>query len=380
MRFSSLLLATTAMLAALSPSFAQDIPPEKMTIETLPPDMKRVYLVDLTINHVVDGKVWVLDADKMEVKGMLELGFLGLFYAPPKSDKLYIASTYYDRLTRGKRVDALTIFDANTLKELDEIILPTKRVMPIQYRPLMQGSADGKLLFIQNSTPATSITVTNLAKKSNAELPAPGCYGTYPSIGASNRVSTMCGDGTFGTYTLNAEATEGKRAASDKMFDADKDAWFIHGEKNGGNYHFISFTGGMHTVSLDGEKAKLVDSFAMSEGVEGSWRPGGYQPFAVNAADGIAYVLMHSNGAEGSHKNPSEEIWSVDLKAKKVVSRSKVPTMVSVVITGDGTLYGINPLEPSVVKMTVDKGANHAVTVAGTSKVGETATQIEVSN
>jgi methylamine dehydrogenase heavy chain len=377
MRFSGLLLGASAVLATITPSFAEDIAPEKVEVAKLSADMQRVYLVDLTINHVADGKVWILDGDKMDVKGMLELGFLGLFYAPPKSDKVYIASTYYDRLTRGKRTDALTIFDANTLEPLEEIILPTKRVMPIQYRPLMTGSADGKYLFIQNATPATSITVTNLAKKSNAELPAPGCYGTYPGVKSANRVSTMCGDGTFGTYTLNDAGTEGKRQASDKMFDADKDAWFIHGEKHGGNYHFISFNGMMHAVNLDGEKAKLVDSFSMTEGVEGGWRPGGYQPFAVDDA-GIAYVLMHSNGAEGSHKNPSEEIWSVDLKAKKVVARSKAPTMVSMTIKGN-TLYGINPFEPSVVKLTVD-GSSHAVAEAGSSKVGETATQIEVSN
>lgn len=377
MRFSGLLLGATALLATMTPTYAQDLAPEKVTVATLPADMQRVYLIDLTIFHVADGKVWILDGNSLEMKGTLELGFLGLFYQPPKSDKIYIASTFYDRLTRGNRADVVTVYDANTLQVVDEFPIPMKRVMPIQYRPLMQGSTDGKLLFIQNATPATSITVTNIAKKSSVELPAPGCYGTYPSIKSSTRVSTMCGDGTFGTYTLNDAATEGKRKASDKMFDADKDAWFIHGEKVGDNYAFISFNGMMHTVSLEGEAAKLVDSFSMSEGVEGGWRPGGYQPFAIDG-DGIAYVLMHSNGAEGSHKNPSEEIWSVDLKAKKVVARSKAPTLVSMTIKGN-TLYGINPLEPSVVKMTIDAGSK-AVADAGSNKIGETATQIEVSN
>jgi methylamine dehydrogenase heavy chain len=248
--------------------------------------------------------------------------------------------------------------------------------MPIQYRPLMTGSADGKLIFIQNATPATSITVTNPATKTSAELASPGCYGTYPSVKNALRVSTMCGDGTMGTYTLNAAATEGARQASDKFFDADKDAWFIHGEVNGDNYQFISFQGSMHTVNLDGEKGKLIDSFSMTEGVEGNWRPGGYQPVAVS--NGTAYVLMHSNGAEGTHKNPSEEVWSVDLAAKKVVARSKVPTLFSMTVKGD-TLYGINLIETTVVKLKIDP-ATKAVTVDGTSKVGETASQIEVSN
>lgn len=381
MRFSALVLGATAALATLGPSFAEDIKPEKVTAGTIPEDLKRVYLVDLAINHIIDGRAYVLDADKLDVKGIIELGFLGLLYAPPKSNKVYVASTYYDRLTRGKRADVITIFDAGTLKPLDEIPIPNKKVQPIQYRPLFTGSADGKFLYVQNATPATSITIVDIAKKSSAEIPAPGSYGTYPSIGNSTHVSTLCGDGTFGTYALNAAGTEGKRQASAKLFDADKDAWFIHGEKNGTNYNFVSFNGVITTVSLDGDQAKLVDSFPIAQGVEGDWRPGGYQPIAVDPAKGVAYVLMHSKGTEGSHKNPSEEVWSVDLKTKKVVSRSKAPPMTSLTIAADGaSLFGINPLEAAVVKLAVDSGKDYAVTQGAVTKVGETASQIEVYN
>jgi methylamine dehydrogenase heavy chain len=376
MRLKGLLLGATALaatLAPLVPATAQEIKPETVTVEKLAPDMKRVYLVALTINHVADGKVWVVDGDKMELKGMVELGFLGLFYHPPKSDKMYVATTFYDRLTRGNRADVVTVFDANTLAVVDEFPIPMKRIMPIQYRPYFTGSADGKTLFIQNSTPATSITVTDIGSKKSFELDAPGCIGTYPSVGDSSRVSTMCGDGTIGTYTLKDGG--GSRKASEKLFDADKDAWFIHGEKHDGNYMFVSFLGNLNTVNLDGEVAKKVESFSIVDGIEGGWRPSGYMPFAVDG--GRAFVLMHSNGAEGSHKNPSEEIWTVDLKSKKVVSRAKSPAFISLTVKG-GTLYGINPLEPSIVKMTV--GADGALADAGSLKVGETATQIEASN
>lgn len=381
MRFSALVLGAAAALTTLGPSIAEDIKPEKVTPTTIPEDMKRVYLIDLAINHIIDGRAYILDEEKLEVKGLIELGFLGLLYAPPKSNKVYVASTYYDRLTRGKRADVITIFDASTLKPLDEIPISNKKVQPIQYRPLFTGSADGKFLYVQNATPATSITVVDIAKKTSAEIAAPGCYGTYPSIGNSSHVSTLCGDGTFGTYALNEAGTEGKRQASAKLFDADKDAWFIHGEKNGTNYNFVSFGGVVSTVNLDGDQAKLVDSFAIAQGVEGDWRPGGYQPIAVDPAKGIAYVLMHSKGTEGSHKNPGEEVWSVDLKAKKVVSRSKAPPMTSITIAADGSsLFGVNPLEASVVKLSVDSAKDYAVTQAATTKVGETASQIEVYN
>lgn len=380
MRLTGLLLGATAMMATLTSSYAEDIAPEKVTSATIPADVKRLYLIDLTIFHVADGKAWVLKADDLSMLGTVELGFLGTLYAPPKSDKVYASSTFYERLTRGKRTDVVQIFDAATLTVVDEIVIPTKRAMPINYRPLLQGSSDGKFLFVQNATPATSISVVNLAKKSTAELPAPGCYGTYPSIKNAAHVSTLCGDGTFGTYALNAAGTEGKRAASDKVFDADADALFIHGETLGENYYFASFNGVIHAYNLEGEKAVQADKFSITEGVEGNWRPGGYQPYAIDQATGKMFILMHSNGAEGSHKNPSEEIWTVDLKTKKVVTRTKSPTLISLTIAqGDKPqLFGINPLEPSVVKFTVN--ADGGVAEAGSTKVGETATQLEVAN
>jgi methylamine dehydrogenase heavy chain len=164
MRFTGLLLGATAIMATLTSSYAEDIAPEKVTAATIPADVKRVYLIDLTIFHVADGKAWVLKADDLSMLGMVELGFLGTLYAPPKSDKVYTSSTFFERLTRGKRTDVVQVFDAATLKVVDEIVIPTKRAMPINYRPLLQGSSDGKFLFVQNATPATSITVVDLAK------------------------------------------------------------------------------------------------------------------------------------------------------------------------------------------------------------------------
>jgi methylamine dehydrogenase heavy chain len=148
----------------------------------------------------------------------------------------------------------------------------------------------------------------------------------------------------------------------------------------GENYYFASFKGVVHAYNLDGEKAAQSDKFSITEGVEGNWRPGGYQPYAIDQATGRMFILMHSNGVEGSHKNPSEEIWTVDLKSKKVIARTKSPTLVSLTIAqGDKPmLFGINPLEPSVAKFTVN--ADGGVAEAGSTKVGETATHIEVAN
>ena len=90
----------------------------------------------------------------------------------------------------------------------------------------------------------------------------------------------------------------------------------------GENWVFTSYGGNIYVVDVEGDTATLVDKIAVSEGVEGNWRPGGYQPITVRNDTGMAYLLMHSNGVEGSHKNPAEEIWAVDLKTKKVVGRA----------------------------------------------------------
>ena len=83
MRFTGLLLGATAIMATLTSSYAEDIAPEKVVPSTIPADAKRVYLVDISITHIPDGKAWVLNADNLNMMGTIEMGFLGTLYAPP---------------------------------------------------------------------------------------------------------------------------------------------------------------------------------------------------------------------------------------------------------------------------------------------------------
>lgn len=379
-RAAGLVAAAAAILAALTAVQAQEVEEEEVKVETIPADAKKIYLADIAINHIVDGRLYILNADDLKLLGMVSTGFGGTNYVPHRGGEIWTATTYYSKLTRGDRLDLLEVHDASTLELKEEIEIPKTRVQALNYRPLMQGSADDRFVFIQNATPATSITVVDMnAKAATAEISNDGCYGTYPAAGNPRRFSTICGDGTFGTYTLAEDGKSAERKSSEKLFDADQDALFIHAERDGDTWLFVSFGGTVHRVNLEGETAQLVETIPLNEGVEGGWRPGGYQPIAYHQGSGVLFALMHSKGTEGSHKNPAEEIWAFNVREKKLLARSptKPATSLTIASAETPTLFAINPLEATVIRYTADSGADFKLTETNTEQVGEAVVQVE---
>ena len=192
---------------------------------------------------------------------------------------------------------------ATDLTFKEEITISSNRAQALNYRSLFWSSSDQKYLFIQNATPATSVSIVDLAaKKQIGEIPNPGCYGIFPSAKTPNRFATTCGDGTFGTIDVKADGT-GEMKASGPIFDADADALFSGAFKWGDKWVFASYGGNIYVVDVEGETATLTDKIPVSAGIEGDWRPGGYQPIAVHSASGIAY-LAHAFERRG--RQPQE--------------------------------------------------------------------------
>jgi methylamine dehydrogenase heavy chain len=369
-----------AILAAPLAAQAQQLEQEEVTVETIAAGAHKIYLADIAINHIVDGRLYILNADDLKFLGIVSTGFAGTIYVPHRGGEIWTATTYLSKLTRGDRLDLVEVHDGSTLELKDEIEIPKTRAQALNYRPLMQGSSDDRFVFIQNATPATSITVVDMnAKSATAEISNDGCYGTYPAAGNPLRFSTVCGDGTFGTYTLAADGKSAERKESGKLFDADEDALFIHAERDGDTWLFVSFGGTVYRVNLEGDTAQLVESFPLNKGVEGGWRPGGYQPLAYHPGSGVLFALMHPNGAEGSHKNPAEEIWAFNVREKKLLARSptKPATSLTVASAGSPTLFAINPLEATVIRFTADAGADFKLTETNVEQVGEAVVQVE---
>lgn len=85
-----------------------------------------------------------------------------------------------------------------------------------------------------------------------------------------------------------------------------------------------------------------------------AWRPGGYQPFAIQAQTGLLYVAMHPDGKEGSHKDPATEIWAFDLKTQQRVARTPGNQAIALAVSaGDAPLlFAIDPTTAGVVNYT----------------------------
>ena len=53
----------------------------------------------------------MLDGADLALKGIMEAGFAGMMLAVPDKHRFYVATTFYERLTRGKRTDVIQVFE-----------------------------------------------------------------------------------------------------------------------------------------------------------------------------------------------------------------------------------------------------------------------------
>jgi methylamine dehydrogenase heavy chain len=369
--------AAVALGIGLSAGALAELPTESVGVMSAITAKNRAYIGDVAINYIADGKLHVVDTDTGAYLGVVGSGFAGQYVVNPDAHELIIATGYNSRGQRGDRTDVVEVWDADTLTFKYEVVIPPKRAMALNYEGLLRLSADKRWLYVQNATPATSVTVVDMQAKAVAsEISMPGCWGIYVPASRSDRFSALCGDGTIATVILN-NGQLASRSASAKVFDPDKDAWFVQGEQDGDTYRFVSFLGNIAEVGVGGDTAALAGTWPLvtvAADKKKNWRPGGYQPLAVHAATGRLYVTMHPNGAEGSHKNPAEQIWSFDLKTKKRIARLPGHSSIALEPSPDGKrLYVIDIVKTELVVF--DLGAKPKV--HSTTQVGMVPAQIE---
>jgi methylamine dehydrogenase heavy chain len=352
---------TAAAMFALAGGLAAAQPAEEVGVVKLAPATPyRVYLTDFAINHVVDGRLYVIDGDALKLEGMVATGFAGLPTLSPDRAELYVATTYYPRLSRGERTDVVDVYDTATLAWKAEIVIPPKHAQALPYRGVIRPSADGRFVFVQNATPASSVTVVDVkARKFVAEVPTPGCWIVLPAATAATRFSTLCGDGTLLTVTLDDEGKPKGQKRSDRFFDPDADPLFVQAESIGDRYHFVSFKGKVHVAHVGGEQATFEAPWSLVGGQDaaGGWRPGGYQPLALHEASGRIFVAMHAKGKEGSHKDPAAEIWAFDLAKKTRVARAPGHNAVAIAVSRNTQprLFALDALKQALVVYDADR-------------------------
>ena len=342
----------------ISAAGSAESPPEQASVASLPPaNAYRIYLSDVAISHIVDGRLHIVDGQTLKYLGMIGTGFTGLATLSPDRSEIYVATTYLAKLNRGTRTDQIDVYDSQKLTLKAEIIIPPKHAQSLPYKGMIATTPDGQFILVQNATPASSVSIVDRkAAKFLAEIPTPGCWGILPAQSVNNRFSTICGDGTLLTITLKPDGTASEQQRSERLFDPDKQPVYTHTEHLADTYYFISYLGQLFSANLGGAVATVGKSWSLldADDIKKAWRPGGYQPFALQAQTGLLYVAMHPNGKEGSHKDPATEIWAFDLKTQQRVARAAGNKAIALAVSAGNAplLFAIDPTTAGVVSYT----------------------------
>jgi methylamine dehydrogenase heavy chain len=336
------------------------LPVETMTVETRIKPGPNVFVV--APNWAGSSTVSIYSADDLAYKGNFAAGLNAQFTLSGAGDVGYVASAYPKRITSGPAEVVLQRFDVATLKTTQELALLPKFALLQAARGVVAVSPDGARAYVQNATPATSVSVVDLKTGAlTAEVPIPGCWGINLAVDGS-KFTSLCGDGRLLTVTLGANGKPSGQAYSAKVFDVDKDPLFTHAQRVGGDLVFVSYSGVLHRVSDAGEAARLVDTFAFTRGVRGDWAPGGYAVMAYNPTHDVMFVAMHSGAKDGSHKNGSQEIWAIDVGRKAVLYRSVAKGLTQLAVTqgAQPVVFGVNSHEGGVYRFEIDPAARFA--------------------
>lgn len=374
-------LAAAAKPPAAPAASKPPLPEEEIKVERLaPPDGFRLYVADPAFPHMADGRMHILDGRSQRYLGMLSTGFGALSTVTPDKKSILVVTTYHAKLSRGPRTDVVEVHDTETLELKAEIDIPPKRAQAIPYRSMLATSPDSRFLYIQNATPATSVSVVDLQeKKFIGEIQTPGCWSIHPWADGT-RFSTICGDGTLQTIKLDESGKYVSRSRSAKFFDPDQDPIFVQPETWGEQRYFVSFNSTIYPVRLTGEEPSFDKPWSLLDAKDKKqgWRPGGYQMLAVHRASGVMFVGMHDHGYEGSHKNPAKEIWAVDLATKKRIARLPGSSAVALVAGqgSDARLFALDGEKNAVQMRAIKPGYPKAGRIEG---IGETPMVMEVN-
>lgn len=308
------------------------------------------------------GGVLVYSTDGLGFKGSMSAGMQGNMVISKDGKTAYYTSGFYSRIMYGKGEHVLQIFDVATLTPIKEIELPVKVTQYTADAALLRLSADERFIYVQNATPATSVTVVDLEKGAVVqEVPSPGCYGIYPTLEGYG-FSMICNDGSFTKFTLSADGTDYDSTKSPPLFDVDKDPIYLASDRAEGDLLFVSYHGNVYRLSDKGDVVTKVSVTAMTEGVEGGWGTSGYGTVSYNDANKVMFVPMHSGAHDGSHYHAAEEVWAYDLAHSKLLYRSPVDKLTSVYVTDDAKpkLFGLSIPDSLVVEYEVDPEAKFA--------------------
>ncbi len=318
-------IVSTVLGMLLSFSLLAELSPEPIpNVEILPKDYPDswIFAHDANFASLLTGQLVILDvaADTKEYKGSLDASQFGTFIQSSTREELYVGETFYSRGTRGDRTDVVTIYDKSSLNRIGEVVLPgEKRAQIVVNKYAMQLIDNDEYLLVLNFTPAISVTVIDIAKREVLnEVPIGGCNMIYPS--GKRGFSSLCGDGTIMSISLDEKGQVIDRTRSEPFFNADDDPLFDKPMYLENIAYFPSFKGDIQPIDMTNDPDILPKwSMISEEDAKENWRPSGWQ--IISASDEHLYVLMQKNGSWGSHKSGGEEVWVFDTSQQKRIKR-----------------------------------------------------------
>ena len=302
---------------------APPLPPEPIpAVAPLPPPSEhRIYAHDAAFYSLTSGKVFVVDAgvDTRNVVGQIGAAQFPAFRESRARDELYVAESFFARGTRGAQTDVLTIYDRASLALLGEVVLPeAKRMQVVPQKAALQVTRDGAFALVFNFTPASSVTVVDLARREVVnEIAVPGCMLTYPM--AESGFVTLCGDGSLQAFELDPSGDAMTVRGSEPFNDIDADPMFMKAAWVGDTAYFPTFQGWIQPLDLAGE-ARPLPRWRLATDLPGApagARPSGWQVISAGA-DGRLYVLMRKDAGPGDHKFGGETVWVADPVERRV--------------------------------------------------------------
>ena len=312
----------TATSEPLGDASIEPLKPETIYVQRLgQPSPHWLILNDPNFLGNMDSKIYLIDADRNHMLGMLAAGgWRNAVEYSSDFSTIYSPETYYSRTTRGQRTDVLSFYDVASLSPVDEIEIPAKRGSGAAHRSYSGRSDDGRFVYVFNMTPAMTVTVVDVvARKVTAEIGTDGCAMIYPSGNFS--FLSLCGNGRIRQTILNQQGVLEETRFTDVFFDPQLDPLTEKATRLNGDWYFVSFHGAVHRVAASDAEINPSGRWALLDQSElaAGWRPGGAH-FLASHRLGFLYVGMNQAGPD-SHKQPAQQVWmmNVDDMSKRQV-------------------------------------------------------------
>ena len=306
----------TGGVPASSVAAAPFAPDAAGKVASLPvtPSPHWVWVNDIDLPHLVDGRAMLVDGDSGRFLGSLSTGFSFERLVLSQDGKvIFSPEAYFSRGSRGTRTDVVTLYDTVHLAPLGEIPIPAKRSSNFPTMANAELTDDGRFLLIYNFTPAQSITVVNTqTRQFVGEIETPGCALVYPT-GARSFFS-ICADGALLDVRLNDAGAAISSQRTTPMFDTQHDPVAERPVRLGDTWLFVSFGGVVYPIVVQKNTPTRGSTWSWLPAADRAhhWRPGGTQELAVQFGQSRLFVIMHQGGLE-THKDDGKDVWVYDL-------------------------------------------------------------------